>query len=123
MPYFAKVTDGKVIQVIAAEKEFFDTYVDSVPGKWIKTSYNTRGGKHYGQDGKEDGGEALRGNYAGIGYIYDAINDVFYEPQPYASWVLNNTTWTWKAPVDMPIDDKIYVWDEATTSWVESPNL
>ena len=70
MSHFAKVTDGKVTQVIVAEKEFFDTYVDSTPGEWIQTSYNTRGGKHYGQDGKEDGGVALRGNYAGIGYTY-----------------------------------------------------
>jgi len=119
MPYFAKVTDGKVTQVIAAEQEFFNTYVDSTPGEWIKTSYNTRGGKHYGQDGNEDGGEALRGNYAGIGYTYDRANDVFYAPQPYASWLLDNTTWTWKAPVAMPTDDKKYTWDEATTSWVE----
>ena len=98
MPYFAKVTDGKVTQVIAAEKEFFDTYVDSTPGEWIQTSYNTRGGVHYGQDGQPDGGIALRGNYAGIGYTYDRENDVFYAPQPGADWVLNKTTWTWENP-------------------------
>ena len=119
MSHFAKVTDGKVTQVIVAEKEFFDTYVDSTPGEWIQTSYNTRGGVHYGQDGQPDGGVALRGNYAGIGYTYDRTNDVFYAPQPYASWVLNNTTWSWEAPVAMPTDGKQYAWDEATTSWVE----
>ena len=123
MSHFAKVTDGKVTQVIVAEKEFFDTYVDSTPGEWIQTSYNTRGGIHYGQDGQPDGGVALRGNYAGIGYTYDRTNDVFYAPKPYASWVLNNTTWTWEAPVAMPTDDKRYTWDEATTSWVEAPAL
>lgn len=121
MSHFAKVTDGKVTQVIVAEKEFFDTYVDSTPGEWIQTSYNTRGGVHYGQDGNPDGGIALRGNYAGIGYTYDRTNDVFYAPQPYASWVLNNTSWTWEAPVAMPTDGKKYAWDEATTSWVEVP--
>ena len=98
MSHFAKVTDGKVTQVIVAEKEFFDTYVDSTPGEWIQTSYNTRGGVHYGQDGQPDGGVALRGNYAGIGYIYDRANDVFYAPQPAADWVLNTTTWTWENP-------------------------
>ena len=98
MSHFAKVTDGKVTQVIVAEKEFFDTYVDSTPGEWIQTSYNTRGGVHYGQDGNPDGGVALRGNYAGIGYTYDRANDVFYAPQPGADWVLNKTTWTWENP-------------------------
>ena len=121
MAHFAKVTDGKVTQVIVAEKEFFDTYVDSTPGEWIQTSYNTRGGVHYGQDGNPDGGVALRGNYAGIGYTYDRTNDVFYAPKPYASWVLNNTSWTWEAPVAMPTDGKQYTWDEATISWVEVP--
>ena len=121
MSHFAKVCDGKVVQVIVAEKEFFDTFVDSSPGEWIQTSYNTRGGKHYDADGNEDDGEVLRGNYAGIGYIYDRINDVFYAPQPYASWTLNETTWTWEAPTPYPNDDKKYTWDEATTSWVEVP--
>ena len=121
MSHFAKVTDGKVTQVIVAEKEFFDTYVDSTPGEWIQTSYNTRGGVHYGQDGNPDGGVALRGNYAGIGYTYDRANDVFYAPQPYPSWTISAPDWTWKAPVAMPTDGKQYTWDEATTSWIEAP--
>jgi hypothetical protein len=112
MSHFAKVCDGKVIQVIVAEKEFFDTFVDSSPGAWIQTSYNTQGNKH-------PEGRPLRGNYAGIGYTYDSANDVFYAPQPFASWLLNETTWTWEAPTPMPIDDKRYTWDEATTSWLE----
>ena len=119
MSHFAKVTDGKVTQVIVAEKEFFDTYVDSTPGEWIQTSYNTRGGLHYGQDNQPDGGVALRGNYAGIGYIYDRTNDVFYAPQPFPSWTISAPDWTWKAPVDMPTDGKMYSWDEATKSWTE----
>ena len=121
MSHFAKVTDGKVTQVIVAEKEFFDTYVDSTPGEWIQTSYNTRGGVHYGQDGQPDGGVALRGNYAGIGYTYDRANDVFYAPQPFPSWVISAPDWTWKAPVAMPTDGKQYTWDEATKNWVEVP--
>jgi hypothetical protein len=117
MSHFAKVCDGKVITVNCAEKEFFDTFVDSSPGEWIQTSYNTRGGVHYGPDGQPDGGEALRGNYAGIGYIYDRTNDVFYAPQPFASWTLNQTTWLWEPPVAYPDDGLIYTWDEATVGW------
>lgn len=119
MSHFAKVTDGKVTQVIVAEKEFFDTYIDSTPGEWIQTSYNTRGGVHYGQDGQPDGGVALRGNYAGIGYTYDRTNDVFYPAQPFPSWTISAPDWTWKAPVAMPTDGKMYTWDESTKSWVE----
>ena len=117
MSHYAKVCDGKVTQVIVAELEFFDTFVDSSPGSWIQTSYNTRGGVHYGSDGQPDGGEALRGNYAGIGYTYDAANDVFYAPQPFASWMLDQATWLWSAPVPYPSDDQRYVWDEATVGW------
>jgi hypothetical protein len=112
MSHFAKVLDGKVIQVIVAEPEFFDTFVDSSPGQWIQTSYNTHGGQH-------PEGRPLRGNYAGIGFTYDSQNDVFYAPQPYPSWVLDQTTWLWGAPTPMPADGKPYRWDETTTSWVE----
>ena len=112
MSHFAKVLDGKVLTVIVAEPEFFETFVDSSPGTWLQTSYNTYGNQH-------PEGRPLRGNYAGIGYTYDAQNDVFYAPQPYPSWTLNQTTWLWEAPTPYPTDDKIYAWNEATTSWVE----
>lgn len=119
MSHYAKVLDGKVVQVIVAEAEFFDTFVDSSPGEWIQTSYNTRGNVHYGPDGQPDGGLALRGNYAGVGFTYDATHDVFYPPQPYPSWTLNESTWLWEPPAPYPNDGKAYVWDEATTSWIE----
>jgi hypothetical protein len=112
MSHFAKVVDGKVTQVIVAEPEFFDTFVDSSPGTWLQTSYNTHGNQH-------PEGRPLRGNYAGIGYNYDATNDVFYAPQPYPSWILNNTTWLWEAPVAMPTDGKKYKWNESITNWEE----
>jgi hypothetical protein len=95
-----------------AEPEFFDTFVDSSPGAWIQTSYNTHGNQH-------PEGRPLRGNYAGIGYIYDATNDVFIAPKPYNSWVINEDTWLWEAPVAMPDDGKVYNWDEETTNWKE----
>jgi len=114
MGHFAKVVDGKVVQVIVAEPEFFDTFVDTSAGTWLQTSYNTIGGQH------TQGGTPLRGNYAGIGYTYDAQNDVFYAPQPFASWLLNQTTWLWEAPTPYPTDGKHYRWDEPTTAWVEA---
>ena len=113
MGHFAKVVDGKVTQVIVAEPEFFTTFVDSSPGAWIQTSYNTIANTH------TQGKKPLRGNYAGIGYTYDAQNDVFYAPQPYPSWTLNKTNWTWEAPVAYPTDGKRYIWNDDTTSWVE----
>lgn len=113
MAHFAKVLDGKVVQVIVAEPEFFNTFVDSSPGEWIQTSYNTYGNQH------KTGGTPLRGNYAAFGYTYDKENDVFYAPQPFPSWTLNETTWLWDAPTPYPSDGKIYEWDEPTTSWVE----
>ena len=113
MAHFAKVNNGIVQQVIVAEPEFFDTFVDTSPGEWIQTSYNTYGNQH------TLGGTPLRGNYAGIGFIYDRTNDVFYAPQPYPSWTLNESTWLWEAPTPYPNDDKKYSWNESTTSWVE----
>lgn len=113
MGHFAKVVDGKVTQVIVAEKEFFDTFVDSSPGEWIQTSYNTIGGVH------TQGGIPLRKNYAGIGYTYDSQRDAFIPPQTYASWSLNEDTCLWDAPTPMPQDGKLYRWDEPTTAWVE----
>lgn len=113
MSHFAKVVDGKVTQVIVAEPEFFQTFVDSSPGEWIQTSYNTHGGQH------RNGGTPLRKNYAGIGYSYDRTKDAFIPPKPFASWVLNDDTCLWDAPTPMPTDDKVYEWDETTTSWKE----
>lgn len=111
MSHFAKVLDGKVVQVIVAEQEFFDTFVDTSAGEWIQTSYNTYGNQH-------PENRPLRGNYAGIGFTYDKTNDVFYASQPYPSWVLNESTWLWEAPIAMPTDG-IYQWDEVTTSWIK----
>ena len=120
MGHFAKVVNGIVSQVIVAEPDFFNTFVDSSPGQWIQTSYNTRGNVHYTPNTNEpSGGVALRGNYAGIGYTYDNVNDVFYPPQPYNSWILSQTTWLWEAPVAYPNDGKRYTWDEDTVSWKE----
>ena len=113
MAHYAKVSDGLVTQVIVAEAEFFDTFVDSSPGEWIQTSYNTQGGVHL------DGGIALRKNYAGVGFTYDSVRDAFIAPQPYPSWVLDEDTCIYEAPVAYPTDGLMYSWDEDTTSWVK----
>jgi hypothetical protein len=112
MSHFAKVNNGIVEQVIVAEPEFFQTFVDTSPGEWIQTSYNTHGGVHAA------GGTPLRKNYAGIGFTYDRERDAFIPPKPFASWVLNDDTCLWDAPVAMPTDGGMYQWDEATVSWV-----
>lgn len=118
MSHFAKVLDGKVIQVILADEDFFATFVDTSPGEWIQTSFNTRGGVHYGSDGQPDGGEPLRKNYAGIGYSYDKSRDAFIPPKPFDSWILNDESCLWEAPIPYPNDGDFYVWNEATQQWI-----
>jgi hypothetical protein len=113
MGHFAKVVGNTVTLVIVAEPEFFDTFVDSSPGEWIQTSYNTIGGEH------KLGGTPLRKNYAGIGFTYDREKDAFIPPKPYASWILNEETCQWDTPVPYPTDNNSYTWDEETTSWIE----
>lgn len=113
MTHFAKVVDSKVTQVIVAEPEFFETFIDSSPGEWLQTSYNTHGGVH------ANGGTPLRKNYAGIGYTYDRTRDAFIPPQPFPSWVLNDETCLWECPVAYPNDGKRYIWNEETLSWIE----
>lgn len=113
MGHYAKVVNEKVTQVIVAEPEFFQTFVDSSPGEWIQTSYNTSGGVH------SQGDTPLRKNYAGVGYTYDRTRDAFIPPKPFASWTLNEETCLWNPPTPYPDDEKIYIWNEETTSWLE----
>jgi hypothetical protein len=115
MAHFAKVNNGIVEQVIVAEPEFFDTFVDSSPGQWIQTSYNTHGGVH------ANGGTPLRKNYAGIGFSYDATRDAFIPPKPYASWTLNEDTCLWNCPVALPTEGGPYTWNESTQAWDAVP--
>ena len=132
MAHFAKIgMNGKVIQVLTMDnEEMKDDQGNEVEAKgqewlerhnnwpaqmWIQTSYNTSGNKH----NSGDDSKAFRGNYAGIGYTYDSENDVFYAPKPYSKWVLNETTWTWEAPEDMPDDGKEYIWNDNKGEWEE----
>jgi hypothetical protein len=107
-----------VVQVITGKDEnegiydweLFYTQETRLQAK--RTSYNTKGGVH------TLGGTPFRKNYAGIGYTYDPQRDAFIPPKPYPSWVLNEDTCLWDAPVPMPSDGNMYQWDEATTSWI-----
>ena len=113
MTHYAKVENNLVTQIIVAEAEFFDTFVDSSPGEWIQTSYNTHGGVH------SEGETPLRKNYAGVGFTYDSVRDAFIAPQPYPSWILVEDTCQWTAPVAYPDDEKQYSWNEETETWDE----
>ena len=118
MAHFAKVVDGTVVKVIVAEPEFFDTFIDDSPGKWVQTSYNTRGGIHYQPNSytpSDDQSKALRKNYACIGYLYDGVG--FCPPKPFPSWTLNQTTYLWEAPVAYPTDGEDYFWNEELQQW------
>lgn len=126
MAHFAKVENGIVARVIVATQEYVDSVVETVPGFWVQTSYNTRGGIHYEPNSdipSPDQSKALRKNYAGIGFTYDVGRDAFIPPKPYASWTLNENTCLWDAPTPYPNDGKSYEWDEATLSWVEAGSI
>ena len=103
MAHFAKLNNNIVTEVIVAEKDFINSGQVGDEFLWVQTSYNNN----------------FRKNFAGIGDIYDKTRDAFYSQQPYASWVLNETTCQWESPVDYPDDNKDYTWNEETTSWVE----
>ena len=119
MAHFAEIIDGIVARVIVVNNA--DTAQGGVEdgaigvafchnllgGEWVQTSYNNN----------------IRYNYAGIGYTYDTVLDAFYAPKPYPSWILDETTCQWEAPVPMPVPNNppFYTWDEATESWVTTP--
>jgi len=149
MAHFAKISEtNKVLQVLTLNnsdmlnadsvedesigQQYLETHNNWLAQMWIQTSYNTRNNKYYNQDGTEgDQSKAFRGNYAGIGYIWDKDNQIFFPKKPYASWVKDLTTANWKSPIgDAPAltDAQIaentaathswsYVWNEDNQSW------
>jgi hypothetical protein len=117
LSHFAKLDENNMVTFVTVGRQEDDGKEAELCARtgdvYKQTSYNTHGGVH------ALGGTPLRKNYAGIGYTYDAGRDAFIPPKPYASWLLNETTCLWDAPVAYPDDGKRYSWDEATTSWVE----
>ena len=130
MAHFARLDANNIVTFVTVGRQEDDGKEAELTARtgdvYKQTSYNTRGGVHY-TDGvpSADQTKAFRKNYAGLGYTYDAGRDAFIPPKPYNSWVLNEDTCLWDAPVAMPEDagtgepPKRYTWDEETTSWVE----
>jgi hypothetical protein len=103
MAYWAKLDNNRIVtQVIRADEDFIASGAVGVPQNWIQTSYT---------------GE-FRKNFAGIGYTYDLIRNAFIPPKPYPSWILNETTCQWEAPIPYPGGPTEYVWDEQQQAWV-----
>jgi hypothetical protein len=127
MAYFAKIKNNIVIDVNCIVNEvikdlngveqeqlginFLRTFYNESDAIWKQTSYNTVGGVH------KLGGTPFRKNYAGIGYVYDSQRDAFIAPKPFNSWILNETTCIWEAPIAYPVDNNIYKWNEEIQNW------
>lgn len=112
MSHFAKVEHGIVTQVLVIEQDVIATGLFGDPALWVQTSYNTFGGQH-------PDGTPLRKNFAGIGFSYDAERDAFIPPQTFPSWMLDEETCLWVAPVPYPNDNKAYRWNEEIQIWEE----
>lgn len=118
MAHYAFLNENFIVtEVIVGKDESnydWEAHYGQFRGQLCKrTSYNTQGGTH------NSGGTPFRKNYAGIGYSYDPQRDAFIPPKPFTSWQLNETTCLWEAPTPMPLDGKLYSWDENTTDWIE----
>ena len=129
MAHFALLDENNIVTFVTVGRDEDDgkeAELNARTGQvYRQTSYNTRGGVYYTPNTNEpdpDQSKAFRKNYAGIGYEYRADIDGFVPPKPYLSWVLNETTGLWDAPVPYPADGKQYTWDEDTQSWVEVPD-
>jgi len=120
MAHYAFLDENNMVTSVIVGKDenegsidWEEFYASEVGQPCKRTSYNTQGGVHV------LGGTPFRKNYAGYGYYYDEHRDAFIPPKPYTSWVLNETTCNWDAPVARPTDDKLYFWDENLINWVE----
>ena len=148
MAHFAKIGDtSKVLTVLTLDnkdtlnadgveeesvgQKYLEKHNNWPSQMWIQTSYNTVGGNHYDNKTAElsaDQSKALRGNYAGIGYIWDEDNNIFYDKKPYASWVLNTSEARWQSPIgdapDLGAEEYThrYEWNESDQSWDKKTN-
>ena len=126
MAHFAKIGNDNIVERVEVvhNNELLDSngveqevnginFLTKLTGYsvWKQTSYNTVANTH------KLSGTAFRKNYASVGYTYDETKDAFIAPKPYASWVLNDDTCLWEAPVAYPDDGELYIWNEDTTSW------
>ncbi len=126
MAHFAKLDENNVVVFVTVGRQEDDGKEDELTARtgdvYKQTSYNTRGGVHYNAatgEPSEDQSKAFRGNYAGIGFTYDEDLDAFIPPKPFDSWTVDETTFSWVAPVPYPEGGEAYTWDENATAWVE----
>lgn len=126
MAHWAEIDENNlVVRVTVGNNdepdEGYQWLIDNLGGRWVQSSFNTYGGVYYNADRTvaDDQSKSRRYNHAAIGYTYDEERDAFIPPQPYESWVLNEDTCLWGAPVLYPTDGAIYVWDEETVAWTE----
>ena len=126
MAHFAKLDQNNIVVFVTVGRDEDNGKEDQLTARtgdvYKQTSYNTRGGVYYDPTTNQPGTDqtkAFRKNYAGLGYTYDYDRDAFIPPKPFNSWVLNETSCLWEAPVPMPTDGKRYTWNEETVSWVE----
>ncbi len=108
MAHFAEIDENNIVlRVLVIDNSQEERGQDflandlKLGGTWIQTSYNNN----------------FRNNYAGVGMIYDEIRDVFYHQSPFPSWILNENTLVWEAPIPCPVDGKFYIWNEELESW------
>ena len=121
MAHFTKLGKGNIVEkVLVVSNDVATTEQDGVNfinnlyatnDVWKQTSYNTYGGVH------ELGGTPFRKNFAGIGFTYDQTRDAFIPPKDYPSWVFNENTCMWDAPIDYPTDGQRYIWNETNQTW------
>ena len=115
MAHFAKLDENNIVIYVTAGRDEDEGQEDALSARtgdvYKQTSYNTFAGVH------KLGGTPLRKNYAGVGYTYDQTRDAFIPPKPYPSYILNEDTCHWEAPVAYPTDGQEYNWNEETTSW------
>ena len=104
MSHWAQIDDNNIVLQVLVGPNYGDegeAFFNALGGTWVKTSYNGN----------------IRKNYAGIGFTYDADRDAFIAPKPFNSWLLNEETCQWKAPIEYPADGLMYEWDEEATDW------
>ena len=125
MAHFAKLGENNIVVFVTVGRDEDNGKENELTARtgdvYKQTSYNTRGGVHYDPITNEtsvDQSKAFRKNYAGIGYTYDVSRDAFISPKPFVSWVLNEDTCLWDAPIPYPTNGKMYHWNEETIQWV-----
>ena len=129
MAHFAKLDENNVVVFVTVGRQEDDgkelELQERTGDVYKQTSYNTRGGVHYNAETGEpsaDQSKALRYNYAGIGFTFDetkGTDGAFIPPKPFDSWVLDEATGLWVAPIEYPADGGLYSWDELLGDWVE----